>query len=298
MKTQCPQCTGHYIKTVDGTTGECISCFPCPPCEDGYTSSVPCGQTVPFGTDIKCVLIQSSPAAVVTKKSAQTRHLTATLVTISSSAKKLIVTPVTSISPVAVPVTSASASARSSSQGPDIKKRKSENLLPLEEWKKNTMIYIFSGIFLVIISVAIVCRILKCKSSKHLQLQPVTTDPPRQQQQTRPDPASSVPPLPDIPQDNETCNISAGTVTFTRHNHTSVRGDGNQRSQPSVAQGSSSRIAGGGNFIQFISSSKLTLENRCGALVVNTFLWEILTSLYSQVFSKWEILCVWCWSGS
>lgn len=251
VKTQCPHCTGNQIKIVDVITGECISCFPCPPCHDGQTSSVPCGSTVPYGTEIKCVLIQSDPAASV-----QTRQLTPTLLTISSTPKELIATPVTIVThTVVVPAaTSSSATAQSSikqSEGSGTtKKRKGDKVLRLEEWKKHTVIYTFSGIHVVlaITSVAIVYRFLKWKNSKQLQLQPVNPDRP---------PTTSQP-MPDVPsQDNETCNISVETSTvayFNRHNdHTSEMGDRNQRSHPGVAQASSSSLAAaGGNYIQYI----------------------------------------------
>lgn len=62
MIAQCPDCIGE-IKRVDAT-GKCISCFPCPECydHDGHiTSSVPCGATVSYDTDIECVEIQVAP---------------------------------------------------------------------------------------------------------------------------------------------------------------------------------------------------------------------------------------------
>lgn len=240
INTQCPQCTGQSIKTIDIITGECISCFPCPSCDVGQTSSVPCGSTVPFGTDIKCVFIQSDHVST-----AQTSHQTATLQTISSSSK-LVVVPITSVThPVIVSATRSSTTVRPSTKptkGSDTtEKQKDEKALHLKVWQKNTMIYIFSGIFLAITLVAIVYRIYKLwKSSKQVQLhvQPVMQPPSDVTSQ----------------RDNETCNISlaTGTVAFTRHNydHTADMGDGNQRSQPGEAQVPSSYLdAAAGNLI-------------------------------------------------
>ncbi|KAL9971992.1 hypothetical protein ACROYT_G018223 [Oculina patagonica] len=230
---QCPQCAGDQIKIVDVITGECISCFPCLACRDSQTSSVPCGSTVRYGTEIKCVLIQSDPVASV-----QTRHLTATAhLTISSTPKKLIVTPVTSVTnPVLVSATSSSASSQSStkqSEGSDTtKKRKGDKVLPLEEWNKYIIIYLFGGIILAITSVVIICRIFKWKSSKQ---RPVIVNP-----DNKP-PNPSLQPLPDVsPQVNETCNISVetSTVAFNCHNdNTSEMRERNQRSHPGTLYG-------------------------------------------------------------
>ena len=57
------------IRVVNATTGECISCFPCLDCTDG-TPSVPCGSTVPAGTDIHCARTHPDPS-LVSKASAQ-----------------------------------------------------------------------------------------------------------------------------------------------------------------------------------------------------------------------------------
>jgi len=53
---ECPNCIGQYIKTVDPSTGKCVECWPCPECLDGHGSSVKCGETVPEGTKIHCML--------------------------------------------------------------------------------------------------------------------------------------------------------------------------------------------------------------------------------------------------
>ena len=226
MKTQtCPECTGQYIKTVNTTTGECISCYPCSSCVDGYTLSVPCGTTVPFGTEIKCVLLQSDPV-LLNVASTQTRHLISLPLSISS---KFIVAPATSIFH---PTASSSSSTRSSIKQRDrsdtTKKQKSEKELALEEWKKDSSIYIFCGVFLAVALVAVVFRISRRKGRKQLQLQPVD--------HIQPDPTLPVESSSDVLfQNKETCHINWATksVAFTYHNNncTSKTGDGNPRSQ-------------------------------------------------------------------
>jgi len=230
VRTQCPECIGQYIKTVDTITGECISCFPCLRCDGDYTSSVPCGATVPFGTDIKCVLIPSDPV-VLPDAGTQTQYLNSLPLAISS---KFIVAPATSI---VHPTTSSSASTRSSIKGTDrsdTKKQKSEKDLALAEWKKDSRIYIFGGIFLAVALVAVMYRIRR-KSRKQVLLQPVD--------HVKPDPSSPIQSLPDVlRQDRETCSINCttNTVEFRRHNGcASEIGDGNQRSQCLAAQSSS-----------------------------------------------------------
>ena len=233
VTTQCPECNGQYIKTVNTTTGECISCFPClRSCDSGYTSSVACGTTVPFGTDIKCVLLIPSDPVVLPEASMHTQRLNSLPLAISS---KFIVAPATS---TVHPTTSSSASTRSSIKGTDrsdtTKKQKSEKELALAEWKKDSRIYIFGGIFLAVALVAVVYKIRR-NSRKQVSLQP--------QDCVKPDPSSQMQPLPDVlPQDNETCSINCTTATveFRRNNGcTSEIGDGNQRSQGFAAQGSS-----------------------------------------------------------
>ena len=234
MKTQiCPECTDQYIKTVDTTTGECISCFPCPRCVDDYTSSVPCGTTVPSGTDIKCVLIQSDPV-VLSVASTQTRHLNSLPLSISS---KFIAAPATRTSIVHL-TASSSSSIRSSIKRRDrsdtTKNQKSEKELLLEEWKKDSNVYIFGGVFLAVILVAVMYRISRTKSRKQLPPHPVD--------RIRPDPTLPVESPSDVlSQDSETCSIDCATnsAAFRRHSDcTSKTEDGNQRSQYSATQGS------------------------------------------------------------
>lgn len=269
MKTQCPVCTSKSVKTVNVTTGECISCFPCLQCVDGQTSSVPCGSTVPFGTDIKCVLIQSS--LVVTKTSAQTRHVTDTLVTISSSAQKLIVTPVTSVTrPVVVPATSSAAPAPSSIKyGSETTEKPKSEALPYlgdyAEWKKNTSAYILSAACLLIVFVAIIWRISKLKN-KQLQRQAVNRDRHSSSAVASPSQESEVQQQPVNPADRSstsvvqpwsctshsgTCNINLATrsVAFSCSLHKgtgiSIEGDGNRMFQPKGNMSSTLATASG-----------------------------------------------------
>lgn len=72
MSSQCfeEDCRENQsIRVVNGTTGECITCFPCLVCTDS-TPSVPCGSTVPAGTDIHCARPHPDPSPV-SKASAQ-----------------------------------------------------------------------------------------------------------------------------------------------------------------------------------------------------------------------------------
>ncbi|KAJ7339474.1 hypothetical protein OS493_005872 [Desmophyllum pertusum] len=53
--SQCPNCSGQYIKFIDAVTGRCVDCWPCIECNDGMGPSVPCGSTVTVGTKLHCV---------------------------------------------------------------------------------------------------------------------------------------------------------------------------------------------------------------------------------------------------
>ena len=224
MRTQCPECPAQYIKTVNTATGKCISCYPCLSCDGDYTSSVPCGATVPFGTEIKCILIQSDPV-VFPGTGIQTQHLNSLPLAISS---KFIVAPATSI---VHPTISSSASTRSSigTDRSDITKRqKSEEELALEEWKKDPSFFILGGMFVAVALIAVMFRIRR-KSKIQQPLQPVDC--------VRPDPSSPV--QSDVlPQDNGICNINCTTNT-AEFRCLNGLGDGNPRSQCFAAQGSS-----------------------------------------------------------
>ena len=135
MRTLCLEadCTGQHIKQVNTTTGECISCFPCPPCNSGYSSSVRCGTNVSFGTDIKCVLLST-------------------------------------VHPTSSSRASTRSSINGTDTSDTTKTQKSEKELALAEWKKDPRIYIFGGIFLAVTLVAVVYKIRR-KSRKQLSQQ-------------------------------------------------------------------------------------------------------------------------------
>ena len=210
---QCPNCTGE-IKRVNTSTGKCHSCFPCPQCIDDYTtSSVPCETTVPFGTDISCVLIQLDP-----KASSQTRSLTSSPVTVTTSSK-FYATPVTSIArPLVISATSSLVPAgHSIAQGEggswSTKEPKTEKVLPssnnYSKWMKHTAVYIISTIFLLIISGAIAYRCKKVRDRDKVQRQPRVIA-------NRPACVVSV--QPPTAQDNETVgiNFTTSNVEFSR----------------------------------------------------------------------------------
>jgi len=167
----------------------------------------------------------------LSEASTQTQHLNSLPLATSS---KFIVAPATSI---IHPTTSSSAFTRSSIKRTDrsdiTQKQKSEKELALAEWKKDSSIYIFGGVFLAVALIAVMYRIRK-KSRKQ--------QPPCPVDRVRPEPSSSIPPLPEVlPQDSETCSIDCTTTTveFSRHNGcTSEIGYGNQRFQCFAAKGS------------------------------------------------------------
>lgn len=55
VKPQCPNCTAQHIKTINATTGRCVDCWPCPVCNEGSGSSVPCEAVVTVHRKIHCV---------------------------------------------------------------------------------------------------------------------------------------------------------------------------------------------------------------------------------------------------
>ena len=56
VKPQCSNCTAQHIKIIDASTGRCVDCWPCPVCNEGRGSSVPCEAVITAGTKIHCVL--------------------------------------------------------------------------------------------------------------------------------------------------------------------------------------------------------------------------------------------------
>ena len=56
VKPHCQNCTAQHVKTINSSTGTCVDCWPCPVCNEGSGSSVPCGAVVFVGTKLHCVL--------------------------------------------------------------------------------------------------------------------------------------------------------------------------------------------------------------------------------------------------
>ena len=103
--------------------------------------------------------------------------------------------------------TSSSASTRSrvgTDRSDTTEKQKSEKDLASAEWKKDSRIYIFGGIFIAVAFVVVLYMVFKRKSRKQSPL-------PRH---TRPDPSSPTQSQSDVlPQENET-----NTAAFRHHN--------------------------------------------------------------------------------
>lgn len=145
-----------------------------------------------------------------------------------ATSSSFIISPTTSI---VHSTASSSASNRSSSRSDTTKKQKSEKELALAEWKKDSSIYIFSGVVLAVILVAIIIvyRISRRKCRQQLSLQSGDSNTP-------------IHPLLDVlPQDTDTCsiNVATDTAVFRRPSeYTSEIGDGNQRPQCIAVQSS------------------------------------------------------------
>lgn len=56
VKPHCQNCAAQHVKTINASTGTCVDCWPCPVCNEGSGSSVPCGAVVTVGTELHCVL--------------------------------------------------------------------------------------------------------------------------------------------------------------------------------------------------------------------------------------------------
>ena len=55
VNPHCLNCTAQHVKTINASTKRCVACWPCPPCNEGSGSSVPCGAVVTVGTKLQCV---------------------------------------------------------------------------------------------------------------------------------------------------------------------------------------------------------------------------------------------------
>lgn len=152
MIAQCPDCIGE-IKRVDAT-GKCISCFPCPECydHDGHiTSSVPCGATVSYDTDIECVEIQVAPPPSSQR----------------SVASKFTATPVTPILPTSSSLASSVLSVVRGEDSGSTRKPEIDKAVPssayYSNWEKNISVIMIAVIFLLMTFGAIACG---CKQIK------------------------------------------------------------------------------------------------------------------------------------
>ncbi|XP_022783810.1 uncharacterized protein LOC111324500 [Stylophora pistillata] len=183
----CPDCTGQ-IKRINAT-GQCHSCFPCPVCFEGSTSSVQCGATVPSWTDIHCIEIQLHH-----QTSSQTSPaIFATTTNLVISATSSLVHGGSSIS--------------QSGESRSTKDPNTENTLPplgsYSNWKRQTIVYILVGIALVILFLAIVFRFRK-KSKGESQSAETTAD---DLTSVHHNPVHHSPVQPFPHQNHETCHI-------------------------------------------------------------------------------------------
>ena len=175
-------CTDQSVKVVNQTTGECMTCFPCLICSDGVPS-VPCGSTVPHGTDIHCV--QLPDPALVSKSSAYatsgilTSLVASPSVTLWSSSltrmKQNSVVPETrNAHLVIVPATSSKISSGFSSSAVNVGSKETSNYrkkrkLHQEENQKmgdNMKFSLISGAALIVTVVGIVYVLWKRKTTQ------------------------------------------------------------------------------------------------------------------------------------
>ena len=231
---QCPDCTGE-IKRIDAT-GKCHSCFPCPECIEGYsTSSVPCGATIPYERDIYCVEIQQHP-----QKRSQTSHsiFVSGIVTSASQISATTANLVISATSSFVPVGSSIIQNRESKSTKD---PNTENILPpLGRYSNNTIIYILCGVTLVILSVAIVFKLQK-KNKGRSQSEETTVDAPP----SLPGPSLSG----QTEHGDEACHIDLGTNRVVyRGAHSSEMGDKSLNTVSALTHGTENN--GSGNYCQ------------------------------------------------
>ena len=230
----CPDCTGE-IKRIDAT-GKCHSCFPCPECIEGYsTSSVPCGSTIPYERDIHCVEIQQHP-----QKSSQTNHsifVSGTVTSasqISATTANLVISATSSFIP-------ASSSTILNRESMSTKDPNTDNILPsFDSYSKNTTVYILCAVSLVILSVAIVFKLQK-KNKGRSQSEETTADAPP----SLPGPSLSG----QSEQGDEACHIELGTnhVVY-RGAHSSEMGDKSLNTVSALTHGTENN--GSGNYCQ------------------------------------------------
>ena len=174
------------IRLVNSSTGECIACFPCLECTYG-TPSVPCGVTVPLGTDIHCVPLRPDPSVASKASSYTTSRILTSLAGSSVTAwqssllkSDLMITVAPTVRTTHSPVVATPSSSHPTSSdvytGPITEKTRKKRRPPQGEMQKKssrTLVYLFSGIFLPATLGAIVYRIRKKKKPVEPRL-PVT----------------------------------------------------------------------------------------------------------------------------
>lgn len=146
-------CTGQAIIVVNPSSGECVSCFPCPQCEEGLKPSVPCASTVPQDTDIHCVPIAPSPSAIST--SVLSWHTS-----ITGTSRQITATVHTYNHP------SVSASSKDYAGSSSSKENTGSTIIPgnYSNMGRRTVVYLLCGIFLLFIFLGIVWKLRKSKA--------------------------------------------------------------------------------------------------------------------------------------
>ena len=173
VKSAClkEDCTGQAIIVVDPSSGECVSCFPCPQCEEGQTPSVPCASTVPQGTDIHCVLIEPSPSLVSTL----VFYWHASMTSITGTRRQITATVHSYDHPIVSATSSKDYAGSSSSitvatESYD-KETTGSTIIP-ENYSKmgsRTVVYLFCGVSLPLIFLCVLCRLRKSKTTRFHQ---------------------------------------------------------------------------------------------------------------------------------
>lgn len=168
VKSACLEedCTGQAIIVVDPSSRECVSCFPCPQCEEGQTPSVPCASTVPQGTDIHCVLIEPSYSLVSTLVFSWHASITRT-------SRQITATTHTHEHPTVSATSSKDYAGSSSSITVDTESNDKENTgYSIKDHFKmgnKTVVYLFCGVSLPLIFLGILFKLKKSKTTRSHQ---------------------------------------------------------------------------------------------------------------------------------
>ena len=170
VKSACLEedCRGQAIIVVDPSSRECVSCFPCPQCEEGQRPSVPCASTVPKGTDIHCVLIEPSPSMVSTLVFSWHASITRT-------SRQITATTHTHEHPTVSATSSKDYAGSSSSITVGTESNDKENTgYSIEDHFKmgnKTVVYLFCGVSLppIFLGLGILCKLRKRKTTRSHQ---------------------------------------------------------------------------------------------------------------------------------